>query len=76
MAVLFSYKRAGGKVVFFHFVQGVRVQKKPHAAGIRSTRLDILYSIFLLFYLPDQTLNESVILRIRESVTEHSILPC
>ena len=37
---------------------------------IRSTRLDILYSIFLLFYLPDQTLNESVILRIRESVTE------
>ena len=42
VAVLFSYKRAGGKVVFFHFVQGVRVQKKPHAAGIRSTRLRCL----------------------------------
>ena len=39
---LFSYKRAEGKVVFFHFVQGVRVQKKPHAAGIRSTRLRCL----------------------------------
>ena len=42
VVVLFSYKRAGGKVVVFHFVQGVRVQKKPHAAGIRSTRLRCL----------------------------------
>ena len=52
VAVFFSYKRAGGKVVFFHFVQGVRVQKKPHAAGIRSTRLRCLLWYFFLFFSP------------------------
>ena len=52
VSVLFSSKRAGGKVVFFHFVQGVRVQKKPHAAGIRSTRLRCLLWYFFLFFFP------------------------
>ena len=52
VVVLFSYKRAGGKVVVLHFVQGIRVQKKPHAAGIRSTRLRCLLWYFFLFFSP------------------------
>ena len=76
VAVLFSYKRAGGKVVFLHFVQGVRVQKKPHAAGIRSTRLRCLLWYFFSFFpqlSPIQTLSGSVILRINGSGKGHSI---
>ena len=76
VAVFFSYKRAGGKVVFFHFVQGVRVQKKPHAAGIRSTRLRCLLWYFFSFFpqlSPIQTLSGSVILRINGSGRGHSI---
>lgn len=41
---------------------------------IRSTRLDILFSILLSFLFPDQTLSKSVILRIRMGVSGHLVI--
>ena len=47
---LFSYKRAGGKVVFFHFVQGVRVQKSLMPRGSAAQGFVVYYDIFSLFF--------------------------
>ena len=52
VAVLFSYKRAGGKVVFFHFVQGVRVQKKASCRGDPQHKASLFTMIFFLFFSP------------------------
>ena len=50
VAVFFSYKRAGGKVVFFHFVQGVRVQKSLMPRGSAAQGFVVYYDIFSLFF--------------------------
>ena len=67
---LFSYKRAEGKVVFFHFVQGVRVQKSlmPRRSAAQGfvVYYDIFFSSFPLLS-PIRTLSGSVILRINGS---------
>ena len=52
VAVFFSYKRAGGKVVFFHFVQGVRVQKSLMPRGSAAQGFVVYYDIFFSFFSP------------------------
>ena len=67
---LFSYKRAEGKVVFFHFVQGVRVQKSLMPRGSAAQGFVVYYDIFFSFFSllsPVRTLSGSVILRINGS---------
>ena len=77
MAVLFSSKRAGGKVVFFHFVQGVRVQKSLMPRGSAAQGFVVNYDIFFSFFpqlSPIQTLSGSVILRINGSGRGHILV--
>ena len=76
VVVLFSYKRAGGKVVVLHFVQGVRVQKSLMPRGSAAQGFVVYYDIFFSSFpqlSPIQTLSGSVILRINGSGRGHSI---